>query len=64
MGTYTGTSGNDSILGSASDDELYGLAGNDTLDGGDWYYVDDAGGEGEDVRNSSELMSIMTTAWN
>ena len=53
--TKTGTSSDDSLMGSAVIDVIYGLVGNDTLDGGlgadtligglgnDTYYVDNAG---------------------
>jgi Ca2+-binding RTX toxin-like protein len=35
LANFTGTTGNDSILGTIDPDTIWGLAGNDTLDGGD-----------------------------
>ncbi|WP_260923247.1 Ig-like domain-containing protein [Novosphingobium sp. 9] len=47
---YQGTSGNDTLTGTAANDRLYGFAGNDTLNGGDG---DDLlrGGAGADTLN-------------
>ncbi|RZT10670.1 Hemolysin-type calcium-binding repeat-containing protein [Duganella sp. CF402] len=61
MGSYKGTSGNDSLVGSNDSDTLLGLAGNDTLVGGtgaDWL----EGGDGDDLffadnDGSSDTMS-------
>lgn len=47
MPVFTGTSGNDSLVGGTGDDTLDGLGGNDTLDGG---FGNDSilGGDGDD----------------
>jgi len=47
VGSFQGTSGNDSLAGSSGNDTLKGLAGNDTLDGGAGTDLLD-GGDGND----------------
>ncbi|HEX5340940.1 MAG TPA: calcium-binding protein, partial [Duganella sp.] len=53
MGSFQGTSGNDSLVGSSSNDTLMGLAGNDTLDGGLGADLID-GGDGNDVFSAND----------
>ncbi|MFT3858428.1 MAG: calcium-binding protein [Aquabacterium sp.] len=60
MGTYTGTSGNDTLTGSSSADTLTGNAGDDYMDGGgsaDTYVYNLGDGNDTIVSNTSGLLS-------
>jgi Ca2+-binding RTX toxin-like protein len=53
VGSFQGTSGNDSLVGSSGNDTLLGLAGNDTLDGGLGADLL-SGGDGDDVFRAND----------